>query len=57
MSKVSDIIDWEEALQQAGDDEEFLLELLGDFRDELMAQIAKLNVAIVSDLKNFHVCL
>lgn len=48
MSRVDDVIDWDEAMIQAGEDEEFLRELLVDFREELLAQIAKINVALVS---------
>jgi HPt (histidine-containing phosphotransfer) domain-containing protein len=48
MSRIEDVINWDEAMVQAGDDEEFLRELLVDFREELLAQIAKINVALVS---------
>jgi hypothetical protein len=33
------VINWDEAMQQVGDDEEFLRELLGDLRTELQTQI------------------
>lgn len=36
------VIDWEEAMQQCGDDEEFLRELLGDLRDETDMQMGKM---------------
>jgi len=35
----SDVINWQEAMQQVGDDEEFLKELLGDLRTELQTQL------------------
>ena len=35
----SDVINWEEAMQQVGDDEEFLRELLADLRAETEAQL------------------
>jgi hypothetical protein len=37
-----DVIDWDEAMQQCGDDEEFLRELLGDLRDETDSQMARM---------------
>jgi len=36
------VIDWDEAMQQCGDDEEFLLELLGDLRDETDLQMVRM---------------
>jgi len=39
----ADVIDWEEALEQCGDDDEFLRELLGDLRGEVDAQIVKID--------------
>uniref|UniRef100_A0A7S2WSE6 HPt domain-containing protein n=1 Tax=Eucampia antarctica TaxID=49252 RepID=A0A7S2WSE6_9STRA len=39
----TEIIDWEEAMEQCGDDEEFLRELLGDLRQEVSAQILKID--------------
>ena len=39
-----DIINWEEAMQQVGEDEEFLRELLSDLRSETETQL----VAIAS---------
>lgn len=50
MSRIDDVINWDEAMVQAGEDEEFLRELLVDFREELLAQITKINVAMVSKL-------
>lgn len=41
-----DVIDWDEAMQQCGDDEEFLLELLGDLRDETDSQMATMEEII-----------
>lgn len=40
------VINWEEAMQQCGDDEEFLHELLADFRSELEAQLGAINAII-----------
>jgi HPt (histidine-containing phosphotransfer) domain-containing protein len=37
-----DVIDWDEAMQQCGDDEEFLLELLADLRDETDTQMSRM---------------
>jgi len=39
MAAPSDIINWQEAMQQVGDDEEFLKELLADLRSELQTQL------------------
>ena len=41
-----DVIDWDEAMQQCGDDEEFLRELLGDLRDETDSQMAAMDEII-----------
>jgi hypothetical protein len=43
---MSEVIDWDEAMQQCGDDEEFLRELLGDLRDETDAQMVKIDEII-----------
>lgn len=40
------VINWEEALVQCGDDEEFLHELLGDFRSELETQLSNIAATI-----------
>eukprot|EP00536_Pseudo-nitzschia_multiseries_P014061 jgi/Psemu1/320601/estExt_fgenesh1_pm.C_6510006 len=40
------VIDWDEAMQQCGEDEEFLRELLNDLRDETNSQIAKMEEVI-----------
>mmetsp|Transcript_26758 Transcript_26758/g.41512 ORF Transcript_26758/g.41512 Transcript_26758/m.41512 type:complete len:121 (-) Transcript_26758:551-913(-) len=42
----SDVINWDEAMEQVGDDEEFLRELLGDFRSEVEAQLVKIDEAL-----------
>jgi hypothetical protein len=39
MAAPSDVINWEEAMQQVGDDEEFLRELLADLRSETETQL------------------
>jgi len=39
MASSSEIINWTEAMQQVGDDEEFLKELLADLRSELQTQL------------------
>jgi len=41
-----DVIDWDEAMQQCGDDEEFLRELLGDLREETDSQMAQMDEII-----------
>lgn len=40
------VIDWDEAMQQCGEDEEFLRELLGDLREETDSQMAKMEEII-----------
>lgn len=42
----ADVIDWQEALQQTGDDEEFLRELLADLRQETDTQVANIEQII-----------
>merc|ERR1712226_1538063 len=44
----SDVIDWGEAMQQCGDDEEFLRELLVDLRTEAETQLTNINNVITS---------
>jgi len=44
--KDSPVIDWEEAMQQCGDDEEFLLELLDDLREETDQQVTRMEESI-----------
>ena len=39
----SHVIDWTEAMEQCGDDEEFLRELLSDLRGEIDEQIVKMD--------------
>jgi HPt (histidine-containing phosphotransfer) domain-containing protein len=43
---MSDVIDWDEAMQQCGDDEEFLRELLDDLRSETDTQMSKIQETI-----------
>ena len=38
-----EVIDWDEAMQQCGDDEEFLRELLDDLRQETDTQMEKIS--------------
>ena len=42
-SEFSEVIDWTEAMEQCGDDEEFLQELLGDLKGEIDTQIVKMD--------------
>jgi hypothetical protein len=46
MANPSDVIDWDEAMEQCGDDEEFLRELLADLRGETDAQLIKIDETI-----------
>jgi len=46
MAAASGVIDWDEAMEQCGDDEEFLRELLADLRGETDAQVAKIEETI-----------
>jgi len=46
MAAPSDVIDWHEAMQQCGDDEEFLRELLVDLKTELQTQVNNINATI-----------
>jgi HPt (histidine-containing phosphotransfer) domain-containing protein len=41
-----DVIDWHEAMQQTGDDEEFLRELLADLRQETDTQVTNIEQII-----------
>ena len=43
-----EVIDWDEAMEQCGGDEEFLIELLGDLEEELDTQVKKIGEALVS---------
>ena len=42
----NEVIDWPEAMDQCGDDEEFLRELLSDLRGEIDAQLVKIEDAL-----------
>jgi hypothetical protein len=42
MAQTTDVIDWDEAMQQCGDDEEFLKELLADLRSETETQLVNI---------------
>jgi len=42
----NDVIDWHEAMQQCGEDEEFLRELLADLRTETQAQVNNITQVI-----------
>lgn len=44
----TEVIDWDEAMEQCGDDEEFLRELLDDLRGEVDTQIEKIEESIQS---------
>ncbi len=46
MATTPRVIDWDEAMEQCGDDEEFLRELLADLRGETDAQVAKIEETI-----------
>lgn len=46
MSAPADIINWSDAMQQCGDDEEFLRELLADLRSEADAQVTSIGATI-----------
>jgi len=43
---MTEVIDWDEAMEQCGDDEEFLRELLDDLREEVDAQVEKMEEII-----------
>jgi hypothetical protein len=44
--KTTDVIDWDEAMQQCGDDEEFLRELLADLKSETETQVVNIEATI-----------
>jgi hypothetical protein len=44
--KGADVIDWDEAMQQCGDDEEFLRELLADLKSETETQLVNIEATI-----------
>ena len=50
MAAQTDVIDWHEAMQQCGDDEEFLREVLADLRTEVEAQLS-----IIAEIINVSV--
>lgn len=39
----NEVIDWDEAMEQCGDDEEFLRELLADLRGEIDLQVQRID--------------
>jgi hypothetical protein len=41
------VIDWQDAMQQCGDDEEFLRELLNDLRTETESQLSNISATIL----------
>ena len=51
-SKFAHVIDWEEAMEQCGDDEDFLRELLADLRGEVDAQVVKINEVLSAPLND-----
>ena len=55
MSEEFKVIDWQEAMDQCGDDEEFLRELLSDLQGEIDAQLVKIEDALkVSRCGQYH---
>jgi len=52
MAGPTDVIDWHEAMQQCGDDEEFLRELLADLRTETQTQVTNINAVIQNPQDN-----
>jgi hypothetical protein len=51
----TDVIDWDEAMQQCGDDEEFLRELLADLRSETETQVV--NIEGIIAVRDHILCL
>ena len=51
-----EVIDWDEAMQQCGDDEEFLRELLDDLRSETDTQMQKIDETIKVKTDNLTFC-
>mmetsp|Transcript_19699 Transcript_19699/g.23435 ORF Transcript_19699/g.23435 Transcript_19699/m.23435 type:complete len:126 (-) Transcript_19699:293-670(-) len=47
-SEKKEVIHWEDALEQCGDDEDFLRELLGDLKDEVLENYSNIKDAIGS---------
>lgn len=50
----AEVINWDEAVQQCGDDVEFLRELLGDLRSETDGQLK--TIAATVQVRAFVVC-
>lgn len=50
--KFKHVIDWTEAMEQCGDDEDFLRELLSDLRGEIDAQIVTID-GVLKEVRNF----
>lgn len=46
MTSSKKVIDWDEAMEQCGEDEEFLRELLSDLRGETDTQVVKMEEAL-----------
>jgi hypothetical protein len=55
MALTADVIDWDEAMQQCGDDEEFLRELLADLRSETETQLVNIEGTIA--VRRYHFIL
>jgi len=55
-SEFSEVIDWTEAMEQCGDDEEFLQELLGDLKGEIDTQIVKMDGVLEVSCMYVYVC-
>ncbi|KAL3792140.1 hypothetical protein ACHAW5_006083 [Stephanodiscus triporus] len=51
-SDFSNVIDWTEAMEQCGDDEDFLRELLSDLRGEIDAQIVKMDEVLQNPIND-----
>jgi len=54
---MAQVIDWEEAMQQCGEDEEFLRELLEDLREETKTQMDRMVEIIRNPTDNPHVAI
>eukprot|EP00580_Thalassiosira_gravida_P004137 CAMPEP_0201601918 /NCGR_PEP_ID=MMETSP0492-20130828/2767_1 /ASSEMBLY_ACC=CAM_ASM_000837 /TAXON_ID=420259 /ORGANISM="Thalassiosira gravida, Strain GMp14c1" /LENGTH=140 /DNA_ID=CAMNT_0048065279 /DNA_START=86 /DNA_END=508 /DNA_ORIENTATION=- len=52
VTEFPDVIDWTEAMEQCGDDEEFLMELLSDLRGEIDAQIVKIDDVLENSIND-----
>mmetsp|Transcript_25569 Transcript_25569/g.53998 ORF Transcript_25569/g.53998 Transcript_25569/m.53998 type:complete len:133 (+) Transcript_25569:173-571(+) len=52
MSSDNAVIDWDEAMEQCGDDEEFLRELLSDLRGEIDEQIVKIDEVLKKNMND-----